>query len=81
MPVVLRIRGYRFLFFSNEGDPREPTHVHVRKGEKVAKIWLEPKIQLAEAYRMNSRELRKLVELVEIHEETIRRAWHRHFGE
>ncbi len=33
MPVVFRYKGYRFFFFSNEGDPLEPMHVHVRRGE------------------------------------------------
>jgi len=29
MPLVFRWKGYRFHFFSNEGDPREPVHIHV----------------------------------------------------
>jgi hypothetical protein len=29
MPVVLRYKGFRFFFYSNEGSPREPVHVHV----------------------------------------------------
>ncbi len=28
MPVVFRWEGIRFYFFSNEGDPREPVHIH-----------------------------------------------------
>ena len=35
MPTVLLVEGYRFFFFSNEG--QEPPHVHVRKGGGVAK--------------------------------------------
>jgi hypothetical protein len=27
MPVILRIGSFRFFFYSNEGDPREPVHV------------------------------------------------------
>ena len=38
MPIVFRYKGYRFFFFSNEGDPREPMHIHVRKGEASAKF-------------------------------------------
>jgi len=48
MPVILRYKGYRFLFFSNEGDHPEPLHVNVRKGERIAKFWIEPTICLAE---------------------------------
>lgn len=38
MPVVFRRDGFRFFFYSNEGDPREPIHVHVRKGDADAKF-------------------------------------------
>ena len=42
MPTVLRDAGYRFFFYSDEGDPLEPPHVHVTAGEGVAKFWLDP---------------------------------------
>ena len=29
MPVVFRVGGARFFFYSNEGSPREPPHIHV----------------------------------------------------
>lgn len=38
--VVFRHKGYRFFFYYNAGDPREPFHILVRKGEAVAKFWL-----------------------------------------
>jgi hypothetical protein len=38
MPTLLRVEGFRFFFFSNEG--QEPPHVHVSKGDGVAKLWL-----------------------------------------
>lgn len=44
MPVVFREGGLRYYFFSNEGAPREPPHVHVKGGGRDAKIWLEPDI-------------------------------------
>lgn len=50
MPTVLRWKGYRFFFFSNEGDPSEPLHVHVRKDRSAAKYWLEPTVCLAQSY-------------------------------
>ena len=39
MPTI-RIDGYKFRFYSS--DRHEPPHVHVIRGENVAKIWLEP---------------------------------------
>ncbi|AEG50797.1 hypothetical protein Sphch_3183 [Sphingobium chlorophenolicum L-1] len=40
MPKVFDWNGYRFHFYANEGDPREPVHIHVRKGRDNAKFWL-----------------------------------------
>jgi hypothetical protein len=34
MPEVLRVRGFRFFFFSREG--HEPRHVHVEQAERSA---------------------------------------------
>jgi hypothetical protein len=54
MPTVLRIRNYRFFFFSNEGN--EPPRIHVESGSKYAKFWLET-VQLARSVDFNAREL------------------------
>ena len=43
MPTVLYVNGFRFFFYSSDGD--EPCHVHVQKGEGDGKIWLEPEIR------------------------------------
>ena len=40
MPVVFRYKGFRFFFYSNQGQPREPAHVHVRGDGGEAKFWL-----------------------------------------
>ncbi len=47
MPVVFRHKGFRFLFYANEGDPREPTHIHVPKDGIDAKFWLSPEVIVA----------------------------------
>ena len=47
MPVVFREQGFRFLFYSNEGTPREPVHIHVENGGVQAKFWLKPNVSLA----------------------------------
>ena len=81
MPVVFRYKGYRFFFFSNEGDPREPLHIHVRKAESLAKFWLEPEPEVAEAYGFTSHELRELLGVAIKKTELIRRYWNEHFGD
>jgi hypothetical protein len=47
MPVVFRERGFRFFFYSNEGSPREPLHIHVEKENVEAKFWLKPAVRVA----------------------------------
>jgi hypothetical protein len=49
MPVVFRQSGLRCYFFSNEGHPPEPAHIHVKGGGCDAKIWIEPEVSIAEA--------------------------------
>ena len=80
MPVVFRYKGYRFFFHSNEGDPREPLHIHARKGESVAKFWLEPLPGVAEAFDMKSHELHELLDVAIENKARIARYWNEHFG-
>ena len=40
MPVILRLKGYRFLFYAADID--EPPHIHVRREGDEAKYWLNP---------------------------------------
>ena len=79
MPVVFSVDGIRFFFFSNEGDPREPIHIHVRKDTNLAKFWLQPAVQLADSYGFSSRELNKIGKIVEDRKLEIEVAWHEHF--
>ena len=81
MPVVIRRDGLRYLFFSNEGAPREPPHVHVRGGGKDAKIWLEPDIDLVDSFGFNAGELRRILAVVRENRAELLRAWHDHFGD
>jgi hypothetical protein len=80
VPVAFRYKGYRFFFFSNEGDPLEPMHVHVRRGEAVAKFWMLPQISLAESYGMKSAELRELMQVAENSRELIEGYWNEHLS-
>lgn len=79
MPEVLRVDGYRFFFFSREG--QEPPHIHVEQAEGFAKFWLGPPVALAESRGFRNRELRDLHSLVEEHCGTFMLAWHEHFGQ
>ncbi|HDS84691.1 MAG TPA: DUF4160 domain-containing protein [Phycisphaerales bacterium] len=81
MPTVFRHKGYRFFFYSNEGIPPEPLHIHVRKGEQVAKIWLEPEIVVDHSYGMKSAELKELCAIVADNKQLIREFWNEHFND
>ena len=80
MPLVFRHNGYRFHFFSNEGDPREPVHVHVTKDGNDAKFWLQPEVVLAYNHGFNARALADLAQVAEERRAEIEEAWHDHFG-
>lgn len=81
MPVVRRADGFRFAFFSNEGDPLEPAHVHVSKGSGEAKVWLEPDVFIADAYGFSPAALRAIVRIASSHRSELPRAWHDRFGD
>ena len=67
MPVVFRYRAIRFFFFSNEGNPREPIHIHALSGDGEAKFWLHPWVRVADSVGFSSRALAELVRVVERH--------------
>ncbi len=76
MPTVLRIKGFRFFFFSLEGN--EPSHIHLEHGDSVAKFWLKP-VQLASNYGFKSHNLVKLNKLVQQNRQLFIEKWNEHF--
>lgn len=77
MPTVLRKDGFRFFFFSREGE--EPPHIHVEQAERYAKFWLRP-VSLASSFGFRSHELTALLRLVEQQQRQFEEAWDEHFG-
>jgi hypothetical protein len=80
MPTVFRERGFRFFFYSNEGSPREPVHIHVEKDEMEAKFWLNPETRVAYNDGYDARTLRELLVIVEANRDRIERAWDEFFS-
>jgi hypothetical protein len=80
MPVVFRWRGCKFFFFSNEGDPREPPHIHIRCSGSRAKFWLNP-VALAENIGFAAHDLSDLARVVDDQQDLIERTWYEHFGD
>ena len=80
MPTVFRERGFRFFFYSNEGSPREPAHIHVEKDNNEAKFWLTPAVQVAYNDGYDARTLLELLVIVTVNRDLIERAWNEFFG-
>lgn len=80
MPVIFRYKGYRFFFYSNEGSPREPLHVHVDKDDCEAKFWIEPAVAVAYDDGFDAKTLRQLLDPVTRNKGRITKAWHGYIG-
>jgi hypothetical protein len=80
MPVVFRYGRFRFFFYSNEGNPREPAHIHVEEADSEAKFWLRPEVAVAYSNGFNARTLRELIGLIEANRERIEKTWAEFFG-
>lgn len=77
MPTIVRIKGFRFFFFSLEGN--EPPHVHIEQGDKVAKFWLKP-IGLASSTGFRSHELTEVRAIILEHSEKFLEKWNEYFS-
>ena len=76
MPTIV-IEGYRFRFYSS--DVAEPPHMHVLRGENVAKIWLTP-ISVEYNNDYNQRELNRILKLTEQDRDRLLDVWYDYFG-
>ena len=77
MPVALRFKGYRFFFFSLEGN--EPPHIHVEQAERYAKFWLSP-VALMKSRGFRSGELSEIQKVIEDNRDVLLEKWHEHFS-
>jgi len=76
VPTILRKKGYRFFFWSREGN--EPPHIHVEQAERYAKFWLRP-IQLARSEGFRSSELAEIHTLIEENQALFEENWNDYF--
>jgi uncharacterized protein DUF4160 len=75
VPTLLVVDGFRFFFYSNEG--QEPPHVHVTRGGAAAKAWLQP-VRVAYSYGFTPSHLRRIRELTFEHQASFVERWHEH---
>ena len=77
MPTVLRIAGFRFFFYSDEGS--EPPHIHVERSDEVAKFWLVP-VELVSSSGFSAKEINQLRKLVTENQIRLVQSWHEYFN-
>jgi hypothetical protein len=77
MPSVLRIGGFRFYFYANEGSERP--HVHVDKGDATAKIWLATG-EWAYCHGFSAAQQRTIRDILADHTGELMELWHEFFG-
>ncbi len=75
MPTILKVDGYRFFFFSDE---HFPEHIHIEKADMYARIELES-MKVTDSYNLNSKELKRLLKLVQENKNILQEAWDEHF--
>jgi hypothetical protein len=75
-PTILRVRGFRFYFFSRE---ERRAHVHVQHADGEAKFWIDPAIELAANFSLKPKQVTEVQKLIEEHLNEIRDAWAKHF--
>ncbi|TAE12998.1 MAG: DUF4160 domain-containing protein [Bacteroidetes bacterium] len=77
MPTVLRVKGFRFFFYSNEND--EPPHIHIESAENTAKFWLLP-VELANSYGFSAKEINTIRKIVVENQQLFIDTWNEYFG-
>lgn len=80
MPTVHREDGLRFFFYSDEGDPLEPVHIHVRGNGCEAKFWLGPSVSMAYNRGFNAHTITKIAKMVENSRDYFEDKWNEHFA-
>ena len=76
MPTVLRIKAFRFFFYAN--DNNEPPHVHIQRGENLAKFWFAP-VRLARSGGFNRSEIMVIQRMIVDNQSVLLEAWDDYF--
>ena len=77
MPTVLTIDGFRFHFYSDEGN--EPCHIHINKAGARGKIWLLPAFEEDYYYGFTEQEKKKIRKIVKEYEVFLIEQWNEYF--
>jgi hypothetical protein len=78
VPTLLIFKGFKFYFYSNEN--KEPTHIHISKGDASAKWWLLPEIAEEYSYGFNTNERRIIAQVINENSESFIKKWNGYFN-
>jgi len=87
MPQIFKIGSYWVYFWSNEGEPIEPVHVHVSYGkprQNATKVWITKRGKCLVEYSRSDippHVLRDIVKMIEARSDEIVRRWVDYFGD
>ena len=87
MPQIFKIGSYWVYFWANEGDPKEPIHVHVAEGrptENATKIWISQSgkcLLCNNNSQIPERMLRNIMRVIEARSDEIIKKWYEFNGE
>lgn len=76
MPTVLRLKGYRFFFYSNS---HSPPHIHVEKERSTAKFDLET-LELIKSKRFKAIEISEIRKMVFENRGILKSKWDEYFN-
>ena len=85
MPQIFKIGSYVIYFWSNEGEPSEPVHVHVSNGSPTphgTKIWITKSHRCIVAHNKSKipmHILNDIISVIEVQADLICAKWKEHF--
>jgi hypothetical protein len=74
-PTVFREGQFRFYFNSREEDRM---HAHIESPDGELKVWLEPRIEVAQNHGIPEREVTKILRILEKRHGEIEERWREH---
>jgi len=72
MPTVLKIQNLRFYFYAND---HEPIHVHIKGGGAMAKVILDPTIEIVESSGFSPKDKREIKKICRIYQSYLIDQW------
>jgi len=87
MPQIFKVGSYVIYFWSNEGEPLEPVHVHIMEGVpsgNATKVWITKSgncLLCNNNSKIQNRTLRNIMDIIEARSYEIIQKWRDFYGE